>query len=82
MTYRTAALGLGACFVVLAFISLLVAMTTNYWLIIQVNRSQDLNVGTLAAYSRHRGLFKECFNNRAETKVCKSEFSFRTYLVF
>ncbi|XP_067948605.1 uncharacterized protein [Watersipora subatra] len=71
MAYRTATLNCGGCLIVLAFISLLVALVTNYWLIIQVD-NESLNLqssGTLATYNRNRGLFKECFKDREATRA-------------
>lgn len=75
MTYRTVTLGFGAFFTVAAFVCLLVALCTNQWVIIQVDRSADstLQIGstsaaTLAAFTRYRGIFKECYDDKEATK--------------
>lgn len=74
MVYRTPALGIGAFFVVAGFICLLVAFTTNQWIVIQVNR-ENLAISSsntaLGAFTRFRGIFKECFENEQETRASK-----------
>jgi len=83
MTYRTVTLGFGAFFTVAAFVCLLVALCTNQWVIIQVDRSADstLQIGstsaaTLAAFTRYRGIFKECYDDKEATKPCMYDVIF------
>ena len=72
MTYRTAVLAFGALFTVVAFICLLVAVCTNEWLVIQIDQTSLTGTPvSLAFYTRRRGLFKECYEDVANTRQCE-----------
>lgn len=71
MVYRAPVLGIGAASIVIGFILCLIAITTNYWVEIQVDRSSlAASESTLAAYTRNRGLFRECFRD-GDVRSCK-----------
>ncbi|XP_067935434.1 uncharacterized protein [Watersipora subatra] len=62
----------GAAFALIAFILLIISVTTNYWIEIEVaRRSSEPNDG-LTRYSRHRGLYQECWQDESLTGVIQT----------
>ena len=53
----------GGVFAGIAFVLLLISMTTSYWLEIRVVRG-GLTSRELATFTRHRGLYQECWSDQ------------------
>lgn len=67
---------IGSVFVIISLALLLIALVTDYWLVINVDRAAVRASETgLASYSRTRGIYRECWESSDRAAVESGSFS-------